>query len=78
MNKKEKNNTIIGGIGNGSVIAAAINQSNHLNKTHDSVIGYVNDRSEKGSKIEEIPVLGSLGDIKKYLKILMYFLLTQY
>jgi len=48
---------ILGGIGNGSVIAQAIADANRRNDNNLEMIGYLNDREEQDSQIEGYPVL---------------------
>jgi len=55
---------ILGGIGNGSVIAAAIKDA-YINHSKElELSGYLNDRKEVGSMIEGVPVLGKTKDWK--------------
>ena len=44
---------ILGGIGNGSVIANAIIDANKRNYNEWEFVGYINDRVEVGGKIED-------------------------
>jgi sugar O-acyltransferase (sialic acid O-acetyltransferase NeuD family) len=57
---------ILGGIGNGTVIAQAIVDAQ--NRGHESAImcGYLNDREEIGSQIEGFPVLGKVHEAKDF------------
>ena len=75
MHKKEI--VILGGIGNGSVIAAAIEDAFGKDSMEVSVKGYLNDRLECGSDIEGYPVIGSLNDVGPLLEIpSIYFINT--
>lgn len=53
---------ILGGIGNGTVIAEAIADANRRGDRAWQMAGYLNDREVRGSQIESFPVLGSLSD----------------
>jgi acetyltransferase EpsM len=53
---------ILGGIGNGSVIANAIVDANKRGDREWEFSGYLNDRIACGGSIEGFPVLGKLGD----------------
>lgn len=55
---------ILGGIGNGSVIANAIADANRRGDHEWEFAGYLNDRMEAGEHIESYPVLGKLADWK--------------
>lgn len=67
---------ILGGIGNGSVIANAIIDANKRGDLEWQVAGYLNDRIEKGALIETLPVLGSLADAESFLNEGYYFINT--
>lgn len=56
---------ILGGIGNGSVIAAALKDAEINYNQKIEVMGYLNDREPIGSMIEGIPVLGIRTDWAK-------------
>lgn len=53
---------ILGGIGNGSVIANAIVDANKRGDNEWNFAGYLNDRIKAGDYIENFPVLGKLTD----------------
>lgn len=55
---------ILGGLGNGSVIAQAIVDANQRGSSEWRMAGYLNDREEKGAEIEGFPVLGKLSEWK--------------
>ncbi|TEB14258.1 putative acetyltransferase EpsM [Pelotomaculum sp. FP] len=57
---------ILGGKGNGTTIANAMVDANRRGYNEFKFYGYLNDGEEKGSFIEEYPVLDSLENIKKY------------
>lgn len=55
---------ILGGRGNGSVIAQAIVDANVRGSREWEMAGYLNDREEVGSELEGFPILGKLTDWK--------------
>jgi len=57
---------ILGGIGNGSVIANAIVDANHRSDHEWEFAGYLNDRIAVDNNIESYPVLGKLVDWTKF------------
>ena len=57
---------ILGGIGNGSVIAAAMIDANRRGFYDHEFAGYLNDRFKKNELIEGYPVLGNLSDAKRF------------
>jgi len=67
---------ILGGIGNGSVIADAITHANTNYKADISVAGFLNDRIAKNELIESYPVLGTISDFTKFTDY--YFVNTIY
>ena len=69
---------ILGGIGNGSVIANAILHANNIGYNEWQVVGFLNDREEKGSSIEGFPILGKLSDVRKFIEQDYYFINTIY
>jgi acetyltransferase EpsM len=69
---------ILGGLGNGSVIANAICDANKSGKSECEFAGYLNDRIETGETIEGFPVLGKLGDVKKFNDSGYFFINTIY
>jgi len=56
---------ILGGLGNGSVIAEAIQDANRRGYQEWEFCGYLNDRIPVGSFIEGKPVIGKLENIQK-------------
>ena len=69
---------IIGGKGNGSVIANAINDAKRKGYTEWTFAGFLNDRVSSGNLIEGLPVLGKLKDCKKFISEGYYFIYTIY
>ena len=69
-----KNVIILGGLGNGTVIAAAMDDANLRGYNEWKFSGYLNDRMEKGEMLEGHPVLGSLKDVPKFLDEDYYFI----
>lgn len=67
---------ILGGLGNGSVIANAIIDANKRGDYEWEFAGYLNDRTEKGGTIEGFPVLGNLKDCAELAKEDYYFINT--
>jgi len=57
---------ILGGLGNGSVIANAIVDANKRGDREWVFAGYLNDRMDIGGHIESYPVLGKLSDCIKF------------
>ena len=78
MGNLSKKIIIIGGVGNGSVIAAAIKDANRFGNDEWIVAGYLNDRMKKGEDLEGSPVLGNLKDISHFLGKDYYFIYTIY
>ncbi|MCX7735838.1 MAG: NeuD/PglB/VioB family sugar acetyltransferase [Candidatus Kapabacteria bacterium] len=58
---------ILGGLGNGTVIAAAMEDANRRGFDEWVFSGYLNDKMEKGEMLEGYPILGSLKDVPKFL-----------
>ncbi|MBN2399612.1 MAG: NeuD/PglB/VioB family sugar acetyltransferase [Candidatus Aminicenantes bacterium] len=69
---------ILGGIGNGSVIAAAIVDANRRGNREWEFMGYLNDRIEAGGNIESWTVLGKLADWEHFAGKDCYFINTIY
>jgi len=78
MRSAPKKVLIIGGLGNGSVIAAAIEDARAAGRDDWMVAGYLNDRLPKGSDLEGHPVLGSLSDVHHFIEQGYYFIYTIY
>ncbi len=69
---------ILGGIGNGSVIASAIVDANQRGAREWEFAGYLNDRIPAGECIESFPVLGALADWTEFGRENYYFINTIY
>ena len=69
---------ILGGLGNGSVIAAAIDDAFRRGNKEWKMTGYLNDRMKSGDVIEGFPVLGALKDTKRFIQDGYYFINTIY
>ncbi len=69
---------ILGGIGNGSVIANAIVDANIRGDGKWEFAGYLNDRVAAGGEIEFHPVLGKISDWKKFADQGCFFINTIY
>ncbi len=69
---------ILGGVGNGSVIAAAIDDANVRGDNRWKFAGYLNDRIENGEKIHSNPVLGDVADAPLFVEQGYYFINTIY
>ncbi|MBU0490155.1 MAG: NeuD/PglB/VioB family sugar acetyltransferase [Bacteroidetes bacterium] len=67
---------ILGGIGNGSVIANAIVDANIRGSNEWMFAGYLNDRIGTDQTIEGYPVLGKLSDAGSFVKEDYYFINT--
>lgn len=73
-----KKTIILGGLGNGSVIANAIVDANNRGFDEWEFVGYLNDRQGKDSFIEGFPVLGNTSDASEFVKKGFYFINTIY
>lgn len=71
MNKKV---LIIGGEGNGSIVACAIKHANLMGHSEWECAGFLNDNIEVGKKIDGFEVHGKLEDVSKFLKEGYYFI----
>jgi sugar O-acyltransferase (sialic acid O-acetyltransferase NeuD family) len=69
---------MMGGLGNASVIAAAIQDARRRGRDEWDVAGYVNDRLQVGDEIEGLPVLGGLDSVPRLLDQGYYFINTIY
>lgn len=56
---------ILGGLGNGAVVAAAIEHARRMGATDLEVAGFLNDREEQGTIIGMFPVIGKTSDAKR-------------
>lgn len=64
---------IIGGVGNGTVIAHAIADANKKGYKEWECAGFLNDNVIIGEDIESYPVLGKINDIQKFIDEGYYF-----
>jgi sugar O-acyltransferase (sialic acid O-acetyltransferase NeuD family) len=69
---------ILGGIGNGSVIANAMVDANRRGEREWEFAGYLNDRIAAGGNIESYPALGKLADWLKFAEAGCFFINTIY
>ena len=67
---------ILGGIGNATVVAAAIEHARRLDATDLEVAGFLNDREEVGKTLDMFPVIGRVGDAKRLLDEGYWFINT--
>ncbi len=65
---------ILGGVGNGTVIAHAMKDANIRGENEWEVAGFLNDRLEVGYNLEGFKILGSLKDIQKFIREGFYFI----
>jgi sugar O-acyltransferase (sialic acid O-acetyltransferase NeuD family) len=65
---------ILGGIGNGTVIAHALKDANIRGEKEWVMAGFLNDRLEVGYNLEGFPVLGRLKDIQNFIDERYYFI----
>lgn len=78
MSPSPKEVIIIGGLGNGSVIAAALDNTAARGYDEWVMAGYLNDRMAKGDDLEGHPVLGQLSDVHHFLDRGYFFIYTIY
>ena len=57
---------ILGGVGNGTVVGQAINHAYSLGSSDLQCVGLLNDREETGVVLDGLPVIGKVGDAKKF------------
>jgi acetyltransferase EpsM len=69
---------ILGGVGNGSVIAGAIVDAQRRGDGQWEFAGFLNDRVRPGSLIESLPVLGALDDWRLQAELGCLFINTIY
>ena len=67
---------ILGGVGNGTVIAAAIEHARRMGATDLQVAGVLNDREPLGKQLDLFPVIGSLADVTRLLREGYWFVNT--
>lgn len=78
MRRTPKKVLILGGLGNGSVIAAALQNAANSGQRDWIMTGYLNDCLRAGEMIEGYPVLGPLKDVSRFLSEDYYFVNTIY
>jgi acetyltransferase EpsM len=67
---------ILGGLGNGAVIAAAIEHARRMGATDLQVAGFLNDRAPVGQIIDMFPVIGKVDDARRLLDEGYWFINT--
>ena len=67
---------ILGGLGNGAIVAAAIEHARRMGATDLEVAGFLNDRTEVGTLIDMFPVIGKVSDAKRLLDEGYWFINT--
>ena len=67
---------ILGGLGNGAIVAAAIEHARRMGATDLEVAGFLNDRTEVGTLIDMCPVIGKVADAKRLLDEGYWFINT--
>lgn len=67
---------ILGGVGNGTVVAAAIEHSRRMGATDLEVAGFLNDREPIGKNLDLFPVIGKVSDVKRLLDEGYWFINT--
>ncbi|MCR5050400.1 MAG: acetyltransferase [Paludibacteraceae bacterium] len=67
---------ILGGLGNGAIVAAAIEHARRIGATDLQVTGYLNDRTPVGEQIDMFPVIGRTEDAQHLLADGYWFINT--
>jgi acetyltransferase EpsM len=67
---------ILGGVGNGTVVAAAIEHARRMGATDLEVAGFLNDREPVGKTLDMFPVIGKTGDANRLLNDGYWFINT--
>lgn len=67
---------ILGGLGNATVVAAAIEHARRLGATDLEVAGFLNDREPVGKILDMFPVIGRTSDAKQFLDKGYWFINT--
>ena len=67
---------ILGGTGNATVVAAAIEHARRAGATDLEVAGFLNDREPVGTQLDMFPVIGRVEDAKKLLNEGYWFINT--
>lgn len=65
---------ILGGEGNGGVIASAIIDMNKKGHNEYELAGYLNDYEKVGTLLHDYPVMGTLSDVQKFVEKGYYFM----
>lgn len=69
---------ILGGVGNGTAVAAAIEHARRAGATDLEVAGFLNDREPVGKTLDLFPVIGRLADSRRLLAEGFWFINTIY
>jgi len=67
---------ILGGVGNATVVAAAIEHARRMGATDLEVAGFLNDREPVGKKLDLFPVIGQVADAPRLLNEGYWFINT--
>ena len=67
---------ILGGLGNGSIVAAAIEHASRMGATDLVVAGFLNDRTSVGETIDMFPVVGRVEEAQRFLNEGYWFIDT--
>ena len=67
---------VLGGLGNGAIVAAAIEHAHRMGATDLQVEGFLNDRTPVGEMIDMFPVVGRVEDAKRLLDEGYWFINT--
>ena len=67
---------ILGGLGNGAIVAAAIEHARRMNATDLEIAGFLNDRTPVGEMIDMFPVVGKVEDAQRFLNDGYWFINT--
>lgn len=67
---------ILGGVGNGTVVAAAIEHARRIGATDLQVTGFLNDREPVGKQLDLFPVIGKISDAQRLLAEGYWFINT--
>lgn len=67
---------ILGGVGNATVVAAAIEHARRMGATDLEVAGFLNDREPIGKTLDLFPVIGRVDDVRRLLDEGYWFINT--
>ena len=67
---------LLGGVGNGTVVAAAIEHARRMGATDLEVAGFLNDREPVGTYLDMFPVIGKVSDARRLLHEGYWFINT--